>query len=425
MSNVRRKSSAAKVGMNRREALQIAAMGMGGLVLSGVDQSVLGALGRSTERSVILLMMVGGPSQLETWDPKPDAPAEIRGPHRSIATRIPGVRINEHLPRLAQRMDRLALIRSVHHEAAPIHETGQQLLQTGQLSTDGVEHPSLGAISSRLQGCRGPLPASVVLPAPIGNTGVLIPHGQSAGWLGEEHRPFTLTNDRGSIGSDPIATHARAQQFANDASADFRARRRNGQKNPFDLGLEPEGVRDAYGRHTFGQSCLMARRLVEAGVRVVTVNMFETVFNRVTWDCHGARPFSTLDDYANEVLPMFDQAFSALLDDLQRSGLIDTTMVLAAGEFGRSPRLNATGGRDHWPDVWSVAIAGGGIRGGQVIGASDASASTPVDRPVTPKDLFATLLLGLDLDPASYLTRKDGEQVPIVEEAAPITELFA
>jgi hypothetical protein len=370
-------------------------------------------------------MMVGGPSQLETWDPKPDAPSEIRGPHRSIATTIPGVRINEYLPKLARRMDQLALIRSVHHRAAPIHETGQQLLQTGRLSPDGVEHPCLGAISSRLQGPRGLLPASVVLPAPIGNTGVLIPHGQSAGWLGEEHRPFALTDDPNSSRFEPADAHARAERFAIDASPSFKARRQARRKVPFDLGLEPEELRDAYGRHTFGQSCLMARRLVEAGVRVVTVNMYETVFNRVTWDCHGARPFSTLDDYANEVLPMFDQAFSALLDDLRRSGLIDTTMVLAAGEFGRSPRLNATGGRDHWPDVWSVAMAGGGIRGGQVLGASDATASAPADRPVTPGDLFATLLAGLDLDPASYLPREDGEQISLVEEASPIAELFA
>ena len=140
-------------------------------------------------------------------------------------------------------------------------------------------------------------------------------------------------------------------------------------------------MRDAYGADTFGQSCLLARRLVEAGVRVVTVNMFETVFNRVTWDCHGTRPFSTLDDYAREVLPTFDRAVSALLDDLDGRGLLDTTLVVATGEFGRTPRLNAAGGRDHWPGVWSGPWPAAGSGGGQVIGASDAHASAPPTGP--------------------------------------------
>lgn len=429
MSTIRPGSKATHAGVTRREVLRLGAAGLGGLAVSRPEGMLRAAESAGQDRSVIMLLMVGGPSQLETWDPKPDAPAEVRGPHRSIATRIPGVRINEHLPRLAQRMNRLALIRSVHHDAAPIHETGHQLLQTGRLSIEGREHPHIGSLVSRLQGRRGRMPASVVLPGAIGNTGVLIPHGQTAGWLGAAHDPFTLVVDPGSRGFDAKQSLDSVKEFLaeraepRDRFSDSRTRD-GAHRNPFDLNDEHDRIRDEYGRHPFGQSCLLARRLVESGVRVVTVNMFETVFNRVTWDCHGSRPFSTLDDYANEVLPMFDQAFSALLDDLERSGRLESTMVLATGEFGRSPKLNTAGGRDHWPDVWSAALAGGGIRGGQVIGASDATASTPADRPVAPPELVATLLHGLEIDPSQYLTDEGGGPVALVDDARPIDELF-
>jgi uncharacterized protein (DUF1501 family) len=196
-------------------------------------------------------------------------------------------------------------------------------------------------------------------------------------------------------------------------------------RNAFDLAEERDAVRDAYGRTTFGQSCLLARRLVEAGVRLVTVNMFETVFNRVTWDCHGSAPFSTLHDYASDLLPTFDLAFAALLDDLERSGRLETTLVVAAGEFGRTPRINAHGGRDHWPDVWSVALAGGGVRGSQVVGASDADAAAPADRPVTLPEILATIYHSLGIEPSRYLTGPDGEPRAILDDAEPIRELFA
>jgi uncharacterized protein (DUF1501 family) len=168
----------------------------------------------------------------------------------------------------------------------------------------------------------------------------------------------------------------------------------------------------------------MARRLVEGGVRVVTVNMFETVFKRVTWDCHGSSPFSTLDDYARELLPTFDQAFAALIDDLERRGRLESTLVIAAGEFGRTPRINAAGGRDHWPGVWSVALAGGGVRGGQVVGASDEDAAAPADRPITPQDLLATIYHSLGIDGTQYLTGPNHESYPLVEGFNPIRELF-
>ncbi len=353
--------------------------------------------GAGGDRALILLMLVGGPSQLETWDPKPEAPVEVRGPFDSIATAVPGVRINEHLPRLARRMDRLTLIRSMHHDAAPIHETGHQLIQTGRLCRHGEEHPHVGSVVSRLTTPKSGVPSFVVVPAPIGHTGVNVSHGQTAGDLGRAFEPIHLRADRAS------STGGGA----------------------FDLTGEHASVRESYGSTRFGQGCLLARRLVESGVRVVAVNMFETVFNRVSWDCHGTKPFSTLDDYAAEVLPTLDQAFSALLDDLQQRGLLETTLVVATGEFGRTPRLNAVGGRDHWPGVWSAVLAGGGTQGGQVIGASDRIASSPADRPVQPGELVATMYRSLGIDPSRSLDLGQGESLALVEGAEPIAEAFA
>jgi hypothetical protein len=343
-----------------------------------------------SDRSVILLLLVGGPSQLETFDPKPDAPAGIRGPFDSIATRVPGIRVSEHLPRLAARMDRVALLRSVHHDAAPVHETGYQLLQTGRLFETGAEFPHFGSVVARVDRTGWQRPAAAIVPGPIGSTGVDIPRGQSAGCLGLDFEPEVVTLDRASRrGAD-----------------------------------EADRNRDAYGPTTFGRSCRLAGLLVESGVRVVTVNMFETVFNRVSWDCHGTSPFSTFDDHAREVLPTFDRAFAALLDDLERSGRLDSTLVVAAGEFGRTPRINNTGGRDHWPGVWTVAMAGGGIRGGQVVGASDRHAAEPADRPVTLPDLLATIYFRLGIDHGSYATTPDGRAFRLVEAGQPIRELF-
>jgi hypothetical protein len=376
--------SAACAGMTRREFVRLGATGLGSLGLVNVD--TIAGVEPTTERSVILILLVGGPSQLETWDPKPDAPAEVRGPFRSIATRCPGVRICEHLPRMAARMDRLALIRSIHHDTAPIHEAGYQLLQTGRLCQSGEAPPHFGSVIGRLEGGRSGVPPFVIIPGPIAGTGVDIPRGQSPGWLGAPFEPCHLA-------VDPTASD-----------------------------LDPG---DEYGLTTLGRSCRMARQLVCSGVRSVTINMFDTVFNRVTWDCHGAAPFSKLDDYARELLPNFDRAFTALIDDLERHGRLETTLVVAAGEFGRSPRLNASGGRDHWPGVWSIVLAGGGIHGGQVLGASDAHAEAPADRPVTPAEIVATIYHSLGIDETQCLSRPDGASYRLVEGAAPIRELFA
>jgi hypothetical protein len=427
--------STKRVGVTRRNFFRVGGMGLGAF---GLNQGVLNAAVNSAstaDRAVILLLLVGGPSQLETWDPKPDAPTDVKGPFRSIATRCSGVQICEHLPRLASRMDQIALVRSVHHDAAPIHETGHQLLQTGRLCQEGEEAPHFGSVIARLTGTREGQPVSVILPRPIASTGVPISHGQSAGWLGASYDALTLNADPGAPGFDPRSALGCASglldKFARGESSRERAPLDSSEPiltptvwSAFELGGEKTHTREAYGHSTFGQSCLLARRLVEAGVRVVTVNMFATVFNQVTWDCHGSAPFSTLGDYARELLPTLDRAFSALIDDLDGRGRLDSTLVVAASEFGRTPRINAAGGRDHWPGVWSAALAGGGVRGGQVIGASDADAGAPSDRPVTPQDLLATIYYSMGIDSSEYLSGTDMPSMPIVEDGAPIRELF-
>jgi hypothetical protein len=370
---------------SRRGFLQASGAGGLGLMLGGTFPSA--AQGSGRDPAVILLLLVGGPSQLETFDPKPDAPAEIRGPFRSIATKVPHVRISEHLPMLARRMDRVALIRSLHHDAAPIHETGFQLLQAGRLFPLGEEYPHFGSIASRERGPGRGAPPFVILPGPIESTGVAVPRGQSAGPLGEAHAP-----------------HVPAGEWAEH-----------------EVAAEPRSMRDAYGDTEFGRNCLLARRFIEAGSRVVTVNMARTVFNAPSWDAHGAPPFSTFDDYARTLLPTFDRAISALLDDLEQRGLLDSTLVVATGEFGRTPRLNGRGGRDHWPGVWSALAAGCGVPGGQVIGASDRHAAEPADRPVRLVELFATM---------SRMVLPAGPIITTLTEpglgcAAPIPELFA
>jgi hypothetical protein len=332
-------------------------------------------------------------------------------------------------------MDRIAVVRSVHHEAAPIHETGYQLLQTGRLCRAGEQYPQIGAVVGRLRGASNGLPASAILPGSIASTGVDIPRGQSAGWLGAAYEPFHLNLDPTAPEYCAASALARAcdafnraindSGFVRTPTYDKRSTARRRAHNPFDLSEEDDRLRDEYGRTNFGQSCLLARRLVEAGVGYVTVNMFDTVFNRVSWDCHGSAPFSTFGDYANIVLPTFDQTFSALIDDLEGRRRLDTTLVIAAGEFGRSPRINASGGRDHWPGVWSVILAGGGVHGGQIWGASDTCAAEPVDRPVTPEDLAATIYHSLGIRENESIIGPDGESRSLLDNGTPLRALFA
>jgi hypothetical protein len=342
---------------------------------------------RCSDRSCILLFLVGGPSQLDTWDPKPNAPAEVRGPFRPIQTSVPGMHLAETFPHMAAMAHRYAIVRSVHHHASPIHETGQQLMQTGHLSRCDLEYPHYGAVVAHLSGSRRECqPPWVVLPGLIGRTGVDIGHGQSAGYLGARHAPLVLNAVHAE--DDPVAV-------------------------------------TRYGGNRFGKVCLQARRLVECGTRFVTVNMFDTVFNQVSWDCHADEDSlaTTLNDYRNRVCPMFDRAYTALLEDLHERGMLSSTLVVAMGEFGRTPRLNTRGGRDHWSGVWSVLFAGAGVRGGQIIGASDRLGAEPHERPVSPAEVAATIFRALRIDLQARLPGPGARRLPLVD-AQPVEELF-
>jgi uncharacterized protein (DUF1501 family) len=360
--------------LSRRSFLRVGAFvaGTTGWSLVGADNACA-ADTPAREINCIFLFLTGGPSQLDTWDPKPDAPAEVRGPFASIATRVPGIRIGEHFPRMARLAHRFAIVRSVHHQSAAIHETGQQLLQNGRLSRGAPFHPHIGAVLSAQRGPRRPgVPPFVMLPGPIGDTGMRVYNGQGAGFLGAAHRPVIL------------------------------------ERSP----------------SSFGAQCLEARRLIESGVRCVVVNMFDTVFDRVTWDCHadGRCLRSTLDDYRQTLCPTFDRAYSALIEDLHDRGLLDTTLVVAAGEFGRTRHVNSGGGRDHWPGVWSVLFAGGGVRGGHVVGASDKYGGEPARRAVRAEDVAATVYRACGLND-THLIGPHGEQLPLTD-GRPIDELF-
>ena len=335
----------------RTSAASLAAPGAYATGLATSSAHATGLAGHSREVNCIFLMLVGGPGQLDTWDPKPDAPGAVRGPFRPVATRIPGVCFTELFPRMAAAADRFAVVRSMHHTAAPIHETGHQLVQTGALAESGREAPHVGARLSATKGERGGLPANVLLPGPIGFTGVNVGHGQTAGELGPRHEPVAV---------------------------------------PF--GVEDDPLRDRYGATEFGDNCLRAARLVERGARFVTVNMFQTVYDTTTWDCHaaGGSLRSTLADY-RPLAATFDAAYTALLDDLHQRGLLSNTLVVATGEFGRTPYLNRDGGRDHWAGVWSLLLAGAGVRGGSVIGSSDRLGGEPKDTPVGPDWLAGTI----------------------------------
>jgi hypothetical protein len=437
-------------GLTRRDFLRVGALTAGAAGFSLADLARLqGADSQRSDINCIFLFLVGGPSQLETWDPKPGAPENVRGPFRPISTDVPGIQISEHFPLMAQMAHRYAILRSVHHHSAPIHETGHQLMQTGRLFHGGKEFPHYGSVLSYLRGPRAKgIPAFAILPSPIASTGVSVSHGQSAGFLGKDHEPvFPLDKNHELLirlngDLDPARLkqdHALVQavdqtQCALEESAvggtledmfDRTSVFSSGTKRALAINSETDALRSRYGWNTFGQSCLLARRLVEQGVRLVTVNMFDTVFNQITWDCHadgGSLP-ATLQDYKEILCPMFDQAYSALLEDLHQRGLLDQTLVVAMGEFGRTPQLNPRGGRDHWPGVWSILFAGGGVRGGQVIGNSDANGAEPNDRPITPQEVAASIYHALGIDPKTELMGPDNQMISLVD-GEPIHELF-
>jgi hypothetical protein len=434
---------------SRRRFLRIGALGAFGLTLPRLlEAEAAGAERGHPAKSCILLWLQGGPSQIDTFDPKPDAPPEVRGPYRPIPTNVAGIRVAEVFPRLARCADKYALLRSVHHPE-PAHITGHQWMLCGT-GNGAVAYPNMAAVVARLRGGRSLLPPWVMLPNVAYETNASPERlCQTAGYLGPEHDPVLPVGDlmRGSL------TLRELDPPASLSGARFSRRRRllaassrpelatvepsrtaeavyqrafglmdsSGVRQALDLNRETDSLRNRYGRNHVGQGALLARRLVEAGTRFVTLNWP----NRLAWDVHQ----DLEGQMTTHLCPTLDRALSTLLDDLHDRGLLETTMVLAMGEMGRTPKLGSADplyadGRDHWSAVMSVLIAGGGVKGGQVIGASDENGAYPADRPIASHDLVATVYHAFGITPDDTVDAVGGQPKKVLERGAPVLELF-
>ncbi len=415
----------------RREFIRIASLGPLGLGL-GDYLSLRAQSQTQTERSCIMVVLDGGMSHHDTFDMKPDAPADIRGTCQPVATKVPGIQICEHLPRVAQQMDKFAIVRSVWGRTA-IHFNGVYFLMTGYLPIQSMEFPSLGAVAAKELGPRKGMPPYVL--------NAMLDHAMGPGFLGSAYAPFWVR-------SDPNAANFRVEDLELPVDVDWKTvsdrrwlvkqmdeafqerdtkgvtasrdsfyiqaeqiMRSPAVKKAFDIWAEPEPLRDRYGRTPIGQGCLLARRLVESGVRFVTVNA-----SRAIWDTHGDN-FNRLQKV---LLPEFDMAYAALLEDLAQRGLLSSTLVVVSGEFGRTPKINANAGRDHWPRVFSVLLAGAGIKGGQVYGSSDSTGSEPKDNPTSMEDLVATVYDRLGVDPKKEYRAPSGRPIRLSNNGTPI-----
>jgi Protein of unknown function (DUF1501) len=428
-------------GLTRRSVLKAGMLAFGGLGMTDwlrLEASAQ-ARGRSlADMSVILIWQGGGPSHLDMWDLKPKAPAEFRGNFNPIATNLPGFEVGEHMPHIARVCDKLTVLRSVTHPDSG-HESATHFLLTGYPPTNDIpsnEVPSYGSIVGKELGAKQPgLPPYAAVPR--------APRSSAAAYLGVEHNPFEALGDPGNEGfqvrnlalpggiSVDRLEHRRSLlgridtiRRDADASGVIKGMDTFTQKvfdmvtsprvrDAFDLSREDPRMRDRYGRNTWGQSTLLARRLVEAGVRFVTVDMGG-------WDTHGNN-FETLK---TSHLPKFDLAFSALIDDLDQRGRLDDTLVLVWGEFGRTPRINPGAGRDHWPNVFSVVMAGGGLKPGVVLGSSDARAEYPKDRPISPQDVLSTMYRQLGVDQEKSYVNEANRPVQILNLGRPISEII-
>jgi hypothetical protein len=428
-------------GVRRRDFLQVGALAAFGLpsllrAEAGADEGGSADRPRPTARSAILVYLGGGLSHHDSFDPKPEAPGEVRGKYGAIATRLPGVSFGEKLERLAARNDTFSLVRSGSH-GNDHHETATNWVLSGRFGSPFGDYPAIGAVVAHELGYRGPLPPYFSVPRNPSFTWEL---GKSA-FLGGRFESFKAgdPNDPNfkvqditppaGLGSklDRRQTlRAAVDGLAGQVVADDQLRTLDEfQRRAVDLILSPEArrafdirhedprLRDRYGRTTLGQSCLLARRLVESGVRFVTVNSGG-------WD-HHAKIFDSLD----RRLPELDLALSALLDDLGSRGLLESTLVVAFGEFGRSPKVNKDAGRDHWGHVASLVWAGGGVAPGRVVGLSDDQGAFVTDRPVRPADVAWTIYRALGVDPTRHLVTPVNRPVAILDEGAPIDELFA
>jgi uncharacterized protein (DUF1501 family) len=460
-------------GPSRRELLAVGSLPLFGLALPEALAAGPAPAGRGNgfgrARAVILVYLQGSPSHIDLWDPKPDAPAEVRGEFKPVATAAPGLRLTEVLPHLAKQADSFCLVRSVGVKPRGLanHGAAIYMLLTGydpgNFSPTGLavppsreDLPSVGAVCSRFR----PAPAGalgyVALGAPV-KEGSVTGVGQGAGVLGTAHDPFgmyddpTVPLDLRALALPPDVTLGRLGARL-DLRAALASRRRLGPRDfdghyatafvlvssagaarAFRLGDEPVALRERYGMTRFGQSCLLARRLVEAGTRFVQVNWPARSDDEPapgpdgSWDTHRNN-FPMLRDHR---CPVFDRAAGALLGDLAQRGLLDSTLVLMVGEFGRSPKIGAPttnnvgpGGRDHWPACHTALLAGGGVKGGQIYGASDRHGAHPQDRPVHPYDLVATVYHALGIDPATRYRDALDRPRGLVEHGAPVVGVF-
>ena len=431
----------------RRDVLRV---GMAGLFGTGLPLETLlarraaAAEGTNRDVSLIIVFLKGGLSTIDTWDLKPDAPAEFRGDFNPIATNVGGIEIGEHLPLMARQMDKYSLIRSFTHTNSN-HGHADHYMLTGYHPTAGFnanlspnnQRPAHGAIVARKLGPRGPVPPYVCLPQMHPSTGaaylgpacaplaieadpaapdfsvpdVLPPLGIDAARLGDR-RNLLATMDRFQQSAEAQANRS-AQTVGVFRQQAFDLMTSPSAKRAFDIHAEPGALRDRYGRNTLGQSCLMARRLVEAGVRCVTVE-------HTNYDTHNDN-FKTLK---NELLPMLDAGLATLAADLSQRGLLDSTLVVVTGEFGRTPRINKNAGRDHWGPSFTVAVAGGGLYGGRVVGKSDARAEKAAELPYGPEDLAATMHHQLGINPDEEFITPEGRPIKIVNQGRLIRELL-
>jgi len=426
-------------GVSRRDFLRIGSIAPLGLSLAHLLQlrSASAAAPAAKARSVILVFLGGGLSHHDTFDPKPDAAAEIRGQYKPIGTNLPGVFISERLPKMAQTMDKVALIRSGAHNNDH-HETATNWVLSGRFGSPFGDYPAIGAVVAHETGFRSQVPPYVAVPNNPSFTWEL---GRSA-FLGGRYESFKAGDpnsggyrvrdlarsqplpdkslerrktvlaaidslNRQVKGNDQIATYDEFQQKAAEMILSPQA------QAAFDIEKESPELRDKYGRNTFGQSCLLARRLVESGVTFVTVNYGG-------WDHHG-KIFPGLD----KKLPEFDQGFSSLIHDMHDRGLLDETLVACFGEFGRTPTINKDEGRDHWGPAASLLFAGAGVKPGQVIGTTDDIGGSVTSRPVSPADVAYTILASLGIDPRKPIYTPDGRPLEILDEGNVIHELYA
>jgi Protein of unknown function (DUF1501) len=434
-------------GLGRRDFIQFGIRGALGLGLCDLLRlravAALDSAPRAKNVNCIMIWLDGGPSHYETFDPKPDAPSEIRGTFSPIPTAVPGVQFSEPVPNLAKAFDKFTVVRSICHKD-PNHGGGNHYMMTGMPTPVPVGcgafvtfHPSFGSMVSYDRGVRSGLPAYMAMPSNTRSGG--------PNFLGGQHAPFVIGGDPNSpsfqvrdVVLPPDISEGRAQSRSDLRTALDRMQRFNDQvvddpavvfdqyyrqgfdlvssakaQAAFDISRENDQVRERYGRNDFGQRLLMARRLVEVGVSWVTVNFGG-------WDDHR----DLFKSFKGDRLKHFDQGLAALLGDLHESGLLDSTLVLALGEFGRTPKVNKDAGRDHWPHAMSVVMAGAGIPGGQIVGATDAKGYHAAESVYRPEDFAASLYTKMGIDPNQELHTNTGRPVPLVNDGRLIKELF-